>query len=205
MRTYLMSLIVILCSACANNWLNLKQSEMILKNDDVSHPTYRLKTDLPITAWHAGLGNESIAAYTEAVNTINSKAGCQIFTKPQHSWTEIKGVELKCWNRIADPDFLGDVAEPEDDTRGLCVSYHIPNTDVIQASVTYIPCYRPFAEEQVLTAVHELMHSLGFGHDRDLGTVMYHSAKWAGDDFDDADLNILRNYYCGNKELQDVL
>lgn len=205
MKTYLMSFILILLAGCANNWLNLKQSEMILKNDDVNHPTYRSKSQLPLTVWYAALGDESIDAYTQAINIINKQAGCQIFKQPKHSWNDPKGVELKCWNRIADPDFLGEMATEEDETRGLCVSYHIPNTDVIEHSETYIPCYRPFKEVQVQTAVHELLHALGFGHDRELGTILYHSGKFVGDEFQEADLYILRNYYCGDKELKDVL
>jgi hypothetical protein len=207
MKRYLV-LFIILCAGCANNWLNLKQSEMLLINEDPSRPLARGKRQLPITTWYGPLGDESIDAYKQAINIINNKAGCEIFKQPVHRFSApvmVAGdVELKCWNRIADPDFLGEMAEPEDEERGLCENWYDLHYRDITHSETHIPCYRPFKEVQVRTAVHELMHALGFGHDRELGTVLYRGGKFTGDDFQEADLNILRNYYCGNATLKEV-
>lgn len=207
MKSYLISLVLILTAGCAHNWLNLKQSEMILQNDRVEHPTHRLNSGT-VATYYGALGDESIDAYKQAIDIINEKAGCTIFEQPFHSYKDHHGygVELRCWNRIADPDFLGpDLTEEEDYTRGVCINHHVPGTDIIAYSITYIPCYRPFKEIQVRTAVHELLHSLGFGHDRELGTILYHSAKFVDDEFQEEDIYIIKNYYCKKKELKDVL
>jgi hypothetical protein len=203
MRNYLITYAIVLVAGCANNWLNLKQSEMLLLDEDPTKVVYRKRVDLPIAVQYTSYNEDTLDAYKRAINIINKQAGCEIFKQPEYvDAISPKSIDLRCWNRVAENTFIG-FDEPNEEL-GMCTN-ELNEDNTISSSVVYIPCYRPFPQEQEIVALHEMMHTLGFGHDRDLGTVMYHSYVHTNKKFTEEDTNILRNYFCGNQTMEDTL
>ena len=212
-------IVVALClSSCAalkhecayNMGLCQKPSELMLVNGAKLHWD---KSNLPVRLEYGPLGDKSIAAYTQAAKWINQQAGCQIFTAPQ--WTDQVGrVDLTCYNGIDTPAGLtqmntwtGDNPNQNHrwETQNDDIGETLPMADqagVIKTAKVEIPCATAFDSTQLIIATHELLHVLGFEHDRELNSLMYPYVSGAGMNLQDKDLRLLKNVYCGNDDFK---
>lgn len=185
MRHIALYILLLSQTCCATNWLNLKQGEL-LKNAE-GKTFWR---PVPVNTY-INCGEHAMNAYKKAIKFINGQAGCRLLAHPvRYYGTPSEGALLGCWNRPGG-DEEGDMGH--EGAVGLCESWIDDKTAEIERSVLHIPCFRPFPEMTYYIAVHELLHALGFAHDRELGTILYPNVAFASPVIQDADLELLRN------------
>jgi hypothetical protein len=175
MRSLLTSLILLTLAGCGH-----KQTELMIYGGQKVHWA---KARLPVPVY-TSCSDHVKASLDRAVARINQVAGCTVFAPVGEAiYAPPNTVEVVCYNEMEEPE-------------GLCEFNTNPDGSIKNAKVT-IPCYTPFDETQDLIATHELLHTLGFDHDTDLGTILYGSVVGAANNFSDEDTKILREVYCG--------